>query len=656
MWLLRLMADRGLALLDAGTLLMVIEERGELRVAAASGEGTPRVRIMPVEGSALGALYRAGEPVALDRPRGQEAAWLHELGIEARAVLVEPLSMEGQGGGMVIALRSDGGFRNPDRQALNAFATSVSQRLVAERSVEIERLRYGMEARERERTRWAREIHDETIQGLGALRLKLANARDVDERAALSAAVEAVLEGLGDEIDGLRHLITELRPAALDDLGLAAALEALARRMQAIDGLDVRTEIDLGPESAQRRLDPELESTIYRVVQEALTNVSRHAQATHALVSVSERDGMVRASVTDDGKGLPNSERLGPRGDGLEGGFGMSGMRERAELVGGELELVPAPGRGTVMRLSVPLDGTTRGGARARCTALRAPRPRASSAGSLPCGGRLLLVHQPQLPRVGGDLRARGETELLYRARAIGLDRALGHVQLLGDLGVGVPVGDQPDHLALALGQRDAVGGIVLAGGHQRAEPRVQIVAPRNRQAEGLEQLRRLGLLQHVAARPRPQRLAGVLGVLAHRQDRDRERRMSDEALWQRREARAARHRQVEREQVRLVLAHRADRGRDVGGFVEDPKLSRLPLEHGADAVAHDPVVIGDDHVDRSIHPWRAVLHLAHTVAPGRDNPWIRATGSRPRTLWDYTDLPFWDDTIGTTGPTDKRL
>jgi signal transduction histidine kinase len=356
LWLLRLMADRGLALLDASSLLLIIEEKGDLRVAGASGNPV-RLRIAPVEGSALGALYQEGKPLALDRPRGQEAAFLHELGLEARSVLVEPLSMEGQGGGMVIALRSDGGFRNPDRQALNAFATSVSQRLVAERSVEIERLRYGMEARERERTRWAREIHDETIQGLGALRLKLANARDADERAALSAAVEAVLEGLGDEIDGLRHLITELRPAALDDLGLAAALEALARRMQAIDGLDVQTEIDLGPESAERRLDPELESTIYRVVQEALTNVSRHAQATHALVSVSERDGIVRATVTDDGKGLPNAERLGPRGDGLEGGFGMSGMRERAELVGGELELVPAPGRGTVMRLSVPLEG-----------------------------------------------------------------------------------------------------------------------------------------------------------------------------------------------------------------------------------------------------------------------------------------------------------
>jgi len=367
LWLLRLMADRGLALLDASTLLVVIEERGELRVAAASGAGTVRVRIMPVQGSALGALFLAGEAVALDRPRGREAAWLHELGLEARTALVEPLSMEPHGGGLVIALRSDGSFRGPDRQALRAFAASVAQRLVAERSVEIERLRYGMEARERERTRWAREIHDESIQGIGALRLQLANARDVDDKQALSEAVDTVLDGLDTEIDQLRHLITELRPAALDDLGLAAALQALARRAQAIDGLEVSTEIDLEGQlgegengleaNGSRRLDPELESTIYRVVQEALTNVGRHAEATNAVVSVRERAGVIRAAVTDDGKGLPDESRLGPRGDGLEGGFGMSGMRERAELVGGEIEILPAPGRGTTVRLTVPLAG-----------------------------------------------------------------------------------------------------------------------------------------------------------------------------------------------------------------------------------------------------------------------------------------------------------
>jgi signal transduction histidine kinase len=351
------MADRGLALLDADSLLVVIEERDELRVAASSGEATVRLRIVPVEGSALGELYRSGGPVALDRPRGQDALWLQELGLEVRAALVEPLSMEGHGGGLVIALRTNGSFRGPDREALNAFATSVAQRLAAERSVEIERLRYGMEARERERTRWAREIHDESIQGMGALRLRLANARDIDDPQALKESVDAVLEGLGNEIDGLRHLITELRPAALDDLGLAAALEALARRAQAIDGLDVRIEINLGQGEDGRRLDAELESTIYRIVQEALTNVSRHAEANEAVVNIYERDGVIHAAVTDDGKGLPDAGRLGPRGDGLEGGFGMGGMRERAELVGGELEFGPAPTRGTTVRLLVPLAG-----------------------------------------------------------------------------------------------------------------------------------------------------------------------------------------------------------------------------------------------------------------------------------------------------------
>jgi signal transduction histidine kinase len=357
LWLLRLMADRGLALLDASTLAMVVEERGELRIAASSGRVSVRVRVLPVEGSALGVLYMAGKALSLDRPRGQEANWLHELGLEARGVLVEPFSLEGQGGGLVIAAREDSSFRDPDRRAFNAFAASVAQRLAAERSVEIERLRYGMQARERERTRWAREIHDETVQGLGALRLKLANARDLGDQSALSTAVDNVLEGLGEEIDGLRHLITELRPAALDDFGLVPALEALARRAQAMDGLEIRTEIELT--DGDRRLDAELESTLYRVVQEALTNVSRHAKATSAVINLSERDGKVTASVTDDGEGLPQagaSRQRSPE-DELKGGFGVSGMRERAELVGGELELAPAPGGGATMRLTVPLAG-----------------------------------------------------------------------------------------------------------------------------------------------------------------------------------------------------------------------------------------------------------------------------------------------------------
>ena len=350
LWLLRLMADRGLALVDASGLILVVEEGGELRVAAASGKAEVGVRVLPIETSALGAVYLAGEPLELDSPRGPEAAWLYELGIEARATVLEPLRLEPHGGGLVIALRHAGRFRAPDREALRAFAASVAQRLAAERSVEIERIRHGLDARERERTRWAREIHDETVQGLGALRLKLANARDLDDPAGLRQAVDAVLDGLGAEIDGLRHLITELRPAALDDLGLIPALEALTRRAEAIDGLQISSRFDLGLSS--RRLDPELESTIYRVVQEALTNVSRHAQATRASVAVTQHGASIRVVVQDNGRGL--SAAPAPVRDSATG-FGTSGMRERAELVGGQIELREDAAGGTVVELHVPL-------------------------------------------------------------------------------------------------------------------------------------------------------------------------------------------------------------------------------------------------------------------------------------------------------------
>lgn len=355
LWLLRLMADRGRALLDADTLVIVVEEQGELRVPATSGAGSVRLRILPLQGSALGAMHQEARSVAIERPRGTEAQWLHELGLEARAALVEPLSMDG-GGGLVIALRTKESFRGPDARALRAFADSVARRLAAERSVEIERLRYGMQARERERTRWAREIHDETVQGLGALRLKLANARDLHDPAALSGTVDEILDGLGREIEGLRHLITELRPAALDDLGLAAALEALARRAQAIDGLQVQTHLDLDVGDGGR-LDGELESTVYRVVQEALTNVSRHAHASCATVSVHAADGTLRVTVSDDGDGLPAQQRQRTPEDELKGGFGMSGMRERAELIGGELEVFSPPDGGTTVALTAPLTG-----------------------------------------------------------------------------------------------------------------------------------------------------------------------------------------------------------------------------------------------------------------------------------------------------------
>jgi two-component system, NarL family, sensor histidine kinase DevS len=375
-WLLELMADRARTALAAATVVVILEERRELHVAALSGEGVVSATVLPIEGSAIGAIYRAGQSVALERPLPEQAAWLTELGLQAEGALMQPLTIDDAPGGMIIALRQDRGFREQDLTALGAHGARLTRQLMAERNAEVERLRYGAQSRERERERWARELHDETVQGLGVLRMQLANARDSGDPTQIEVAIKEVSEGLQREITGIRHLITELRPAALDDLGLEAALDALARRAEAVYGLHVQTEVQLTPEHEHERLDAELETTVYRIMQEALNNVSRHAEASNASLSVSERDGTLVATVTDDGKGLPpekiasNSHPAAYDARDQEGaspvpsgGYGLPGMRERAELVGGELDLESAPGQGTTLRLLVPLSGRPQGAA-----------------------------------------------------------------------------------------------------------------------------------------------------------------------------------------------------------------------------------------------------------------------------------------------------
>jgi signal transduction histidine kinase len=352
LWLLKLMAERGLALVDASELLVVLPQGRELHVPAAAGAAELRVRVLPLCGSALGELVDARLPIRLERPSIRDAPWLGELGVEARAALVERLAMERQGDGLIIALRSaEPTFGDADVRVLGDFARSMAQRLVAERSIELQRLRHGVEARERERTRWARELHDETVQELGALRLMLAGARDGDDPTAMRRATGEALTWLDREIEALRHLITELRPAALDDLGLIAALQALARRAGAIDGLAVETDITL-EQAEGARLDPELEGAIYRMIQEALTNVAKHSGAHSARVGVHAEDDRVIATIADDGRGFANAEPYA--------GYGLQGMRERAELVGGELEVLTRPRGGTIVRLSVPVEADWR--------------------------------------------------------------------------------------------------------------------------------------------------------------------------------------------------------------------------------------------------------------------------------------------------------
>jgi signal transduction histidine kinase len=214
--------------------------------------------------------------------------------------------------------------------------------------VKSERRRQRLAAAEQERARWARELHDETLQGLAALRLGLAaQLTNADPGPITDAVAEAVAQ-LQDEIGALRSLIADLRPASLDDLGVEAALAGLADRART-RGLEVELNIDLAYEKgreANRHID-ELETAIYRIVQEALTNAVKHAEARRAYVEIVEDQSTVRVTVRDDGRGFATTSRAA--------GFGLAGMHERVELLGGTLTVESTEGEGTSVGCAFPV-------------------------------------------------------------------------------------------------------------------------------------------------------------------------------------------------------------------------------------------------------------------------------------------------------------
>jgi signal transduction histidine kinase len=220
-----------------------------------------------------------------------------------------------------------------------AFAASAATAVSTAQTVERDRLRHALRAAEEERARWARELHDETLQGLAALRVGLSAAGRETDVEALRGHVRAAVDQIAGEIENLRAIITDLRPAALDQLGLGPALEALTGRIAAVDGLEIELALDLD------RLDPEVETTVYRLVQEALTNIRKHAGASSVRIGARVVNGHVELSVADDGRGFDP--------DAATAGFGVAGMRERAALLGGTLE-VASGAQGTTVRASLP--------------------------------------------------------------------------------------------------------------------------------------------------------------------------------------------------------------------------------------------------------------------------------------------------------------
>lgn len=230
------------------------------------------------------------------------------------------------------------------RELTQGFNTMLD-RLESERR---ENARVALTAQEGERKRVARALHDEVGQTLTAVTLSAQRSAAAADPAEMRAALEEIAETSQRSLEEVRRLARELRPEALDDLGLVNALIALARRIDQQSGVRVRHRFGRLP-----AIPEEVELALYRVAQESLTNVIRHAHATEAQVSLQAEAGAVVLRVADDGRGLVGAP--GPEATGI------AGMRERAMLVGGELALSCDYEVGTEVRFEVPIgEGSAR--------------------------------------------------------------------------------------------------------------------------------------------------------------------------------------------------------------------------------------------------------------------------------------------------------
>jgi signal transduction histidine kinase len=352
---LELIVKRGRALVDARSVLIMLREGDELVVAASAGHvAQAREHRVSISGSTSGQVLERDRPQRITDVSSQMAISPEVLGVpDARTALLVPMIHRGARVGVLAAF--DHGdetemFSADEELLLRTFSEAAANAVAIRRSVEADRLRSAIAAADSERRRWARELHDETLQALGGLRVVLASALGSGDAATKDEAIREAIEDIELEIDNLRGIITDLRPSLLDDLGLLPAIEALVDRRRAA-GLEIASKLAL-PEGApgDARIAPELETTIYRLVQEALTNVVKHAHATNVRVSVALTDGEMIVEVQDDGVGFDTEAQTT--------GFGLAGMRERVYLAGGTLHVQSNdPGTLVCARLPVGTSG-----------------------------------------------------------------------------------------------------------------------------------------------------------------------------------------------------------------------------------------------------------------------------------------------------------
>ncbi|MGZ8633716.1 MAG: sensor histidine kinase [Solirubrobacteraceae bacterium] len=351
--ILELLVKRGRALVDARAMLVALREDDDLVVQAAAGEvpGDVVGRRIAIAGSVAGDVLRTQQPERLaDAATRLRFALAVHLG--ASTGLIVPLVFRGEAVGVLAAFdRVVAGpdFTAEDMRLMQAFAASAATAVMTAQNVTARGLQRSVEASERERLRWARELHDETLQELAALRIALSSARKSGDAPALGQAADEAVERATAAIAALRNLITDMRPAALDELGAGPAVEALVDRTRRLSDLTITTEIDLAYEAGREpeRHLPETEVAIYRLVQEALTNAVKHAGEAAVHVSITDSEQAVTIRVHDDGPGFEP--------DAHHEGFGLIGARERVALTGGTLHIESCPGAGTTLEASLPM-------------------------------------------------------------------------------------------------------------------------------------------------------------------------------------------------------------------------------------------------------------------------------------------------------------
>jgi len=347
--LLKLISRRLRGLISARVVTIALSTSyGTLRIEAADGADDEDILGLQLKraGSKSGAVLESRraervDSLADDPEVDQEATRV----LGARTGLYVPLVARGRSIGVIGAHDKEGEdprFSDDDVRLAETFATRAAVAVDLSARVAGDALRRVVEAQELERRRLARELHDQTGQELTSVLLGLKAVEEAKSGAERAEALAAVREQVVETLHDVRRLAVELRPKALDDFGLVPALERLRDTFAEQTGMRVDLESRI-----RERLPTDVETALYRIVQEALTNVVKHAQATAVSIVLAPKDGAVTALIEDDGRGFTP--------DGSGEGLGLLGMGERLALLGGRLKIESSHGAGTTIVAEVPL-------------------------------------------------------------------------------------------------------------------------------------------------------------------------------------------------------------------------------------------------------------------------------------------------------------